>query len=391
MKSKKIKNKNKIITFAIAIAIISMGTSLLTYYKSHANFNFDNKSKGEVSSFYDEENVEIAVTIDGVKSSTFPEKGEYVVNINCGDTATAKWNYDKWGLLLTNAKAEKVKCNVNFTLNSIANNITTLASTDTTNLAYDGTSDNNLRYIGKDPSNYLCFDEKCSNGTWRIIGVMNNIKTESKITQSLVKIIRADSLGDYAWDSDRKNNWATASLNTLLNSGELYETYIKDYDNLIESVVWKLGGWNSSNLNTIEYYTYERGTTVPSGNATEWTGKVALMYPSDYGYATSGGSTKNRDTCLKYSLLQNSSSNYWAGNSDCYSNDYLKYGYEWTLMPSTKYTMVAYLINTGVQIVDDSVTGSTYPIRPTLYLKSTTSILSGEGTSTNPWIIGVDN
>src|SRR5574344_165041 len=30
-----------------------------------------------------------------------------------------------------------------------------LAKTDTTNLAYDGTVDNNLRYIGADPNNYI--------------------------------------------------------------------------------------------------------------------------------------------------------------------------------------------------------------------------------------------
>ena len=32
-------------------------------------------------------------------------------------------------------------------------------------------------------------------------------------------------------------------------------------------------------------YEKERGTTVYSGNATTWTGKIAIPYASDYGYA----------------------------------------------------------------------------------------------------------
>ena len=38
-------------------------------------------------------------------------------------------------------------------------------------LAYDGTTDNNLRYVGSNPCNYV----KIDNEIWRIIGVMNNI------------------------------------------------------------------------------------------------------------------------------------------------------------------------------------------------------------------------
>ena len=44
-------------------------------------------------------------------------------------------------------------------------------------------------------------------------------------------------------------------------------------------------------------YEKERGTTVYSERPTKWTGKIGLMYPSDYGYATSGGSTTNREAC----------------------------------------------------------------------------------------------
>ena len=47
--------------------------------------------------------------------------------------------------------------------------IENLSKKDTINLAYDGTTDNNLRYIGKDPNNYVTFN----NELWRIIGIFN--------------------------------------------------------------------------------------------------------------------------------------------------------------------------------------------------------------------------
>src|SRR5699024_7966684 len=104
---------------------------------------------------------------------------------------------------------------------------------------------------------------------------------------------------------------------------------------LIEDAVWTLGGTASytstSNGLASHWYEYERGTTVYSGRSTEWTGKIALMYPSDYGYATSGGTTTNRESCLAKELYNWSSSSY----SDCKNNDYLynSRSIQWTLTP----------------------------------------------------------
>ncbi len=58
------------------------------------------------------------------------------------------------------------------TTNNLVNKINTLAKTDKTNLLADGTTDNNIRYVGKNPNNYVRFNGEL----WRIIGVMNNIE-----------------------------------------------------------------------------------------------------------------------------------------------------------------------------------------------------------------------
>ena len=86
-------------------------------------------------------------------------------------------------------------------------------------------------------------------------------------------------------------------------------------------------------INTM--YTLERGTKVwgnPSGTcndgacprATVWIGKVALIYPSDYGYATAGGGTTNRNSCIG-----TINTNIWNNSSysDCKNNDWLKPSY----------------------------------------------------------------
>ena len=241
---------------------------------------------------------------------------------------------------------------------TMACQVTTLAKTDTTNLAIDDYG--NTRYIGKNPNNYVNFD----GDIWRIIGVMKDVDDGAGNKEDRVKIIRASSIGSYSWDTSESsvnngwgvNEWSGADLMKLLNpgyesetvggslywdnqSGKCYNsnsngttscnftsTGIKDkLKTLISDVVWNTGASTTSSQIASKFYTEERGTRngkiCSSGTycndkverATTWTGKVGLMYPSDYGYATSGGSTTDRATCLNTVLYS------WDGSSvsDC--------------------------------------------------------------------------
>ena len=292
----------------------------------------------------------IASYIDGEWSNEIPGKNDgYAVDkIVCDNGATGTWDNEEWGINIRNA-TQKIKCSVYFIkMKTVVKKITTLAVTDSTNFATDDPY-NNIRYIGANPNNYVYFncsdynnqsDSTCEK--WRIIGVFKNMTKSDGTKEDLVKIIRDDSIGNYSWDSsDRStnsgagvNDWTNADAMKLLNSGYDSETVggslywnaksgtcYYSYNNAttscdftstglkndltrnaIESVVWNLGGTASytsaSNGLARHWYRYERGTTVYSGRPTTWTGKVGLMYPSDYGYATSGGSTTNRAACL---------------------------------------------------------------------------------------------
>ena len=281
----------------------------------------------------------------------------------------------------------------------VSQSIAELAATDTTNFASDD-PDSNIRYIGANPNNYVYFncsdysnqsDSTCEK--WRIIGVFKNMTKEDGSKEDLVKIIRDDSLGSLVWDSS-VNDWSKASLQTTLN-GEYYNgTYATgafkndSTRNAIESVVWNLGGSSTNNDVTASmFYERERGTTVYSGRPTTWTGKIAIMYLSDYGYATAGGTTTNRASCLAKELYN------WYGDdaSDCYNNDYLfKSSYvQWTLALDSSNPDFAFIVFTK-GYVNGYIVNSSYGVRPAAYLKSSISLSSvGDGSSTSPYQLKV--
>ena len=278
------------------------------------------------------------------------------------------------------------------------------------------------RYIGADPNNYVKFNDEL----WRIIGVFDTDDGTGKVEKRL-KIIRNESIGNYSWDNKDtttgaetaygKNEWTDARLNYLLNPGHESETNggslywnrksgtcYKGQNNsttscdftstgltdtaksMIGDAKWYLGG--SSTYNDVTppmFYTRERGTTVYSGHSTSWIGKVGLMYPSDYGYATSGGSSTNRNSCLAKELYNWDSSGY----SDCKNNDWMYNSniWQWTMSPRAVYSGYVFLVITAGYVDYDNANNSNAG-RPVVYLKSTIKVISGSGTTSSPYILG---
>ena len=358
------------------------------------NKKTENKIIEEVSNEY------MASYFDGEYQTEIPGKNDgYVVDkIVCDNGAVGEWDNEEWGINIRNA-TQKIKCSVYFKkaltiLGKVIEDESQIATND---------PDNNIRYVGAEPNNYVYFncsdysnqsDSTCEK--WRIIGVFKNMTKEDGSKADLVKIIRDDSLGKIVWNSNNVNDWSKASLQTTLN-GEYYNgTYatgaLKNDTtrNAIESVVWNLGGTanydSASNGLASHFYGYERGTTVYSGHATTWTGKIALMYPSDYGYATAGGTTTNRESCLAKELYN------WSGVSDCKNNDYLfKSAYtQWTLAPRSSRSYHAFIVGTEGFVYYGNLVRDALGVRPAAYLKSSISLSSvGDGSSTSPYQLKV--
>ena len=283
------------------------------------------------------------------------------------------------------------------------------------------------RYIGANPNNYVKFNDEL----WRIIGVFDVDDGTGKIEKKM-KIIRNESIGGYSWDNkDRstgaeidhygKNNWSDARLNYLLNPGHESETYggslywnrksgtcyykqnnattscdftstgLTDMaKEMIGDAKWYLGGTSdytsSSNGLASHYYKNERGTAVyNSSRSTNWIGKVGLMYPSDYGYATSGGNSTNRASCMGKELYNWNKSSY----SDYYNNDWLfdTSNWQWTMSPSAADSYYVFNVDFSGNVYGGNAFADG-AIRPVVHLKSTIKITGGIGSSADPFILG---
>ena len=355
----------------------------------------------------------VAMYLDGSEIDTLPD-GNYELTSESyctneenvkDETITLSYDSAAKGLSVSPMIKKGTKCYLYFEEKSGASDVIEgIYEENQDMLAYDGTADNNLRYIGADPNNYVyfnCDDYNNPNSNtcelWRIIGVFNE-NSHGISGEKLIKIIRNDSIGNITWDTANTNNWSTASLQKTLNgdylngSGSYASNGIKNNTtrNMIANVTWKLGGTanytSASNGLASHFYGYERGTTVYSGRPTTWQGKIALMYPSDYGYATSGGSTTNREACLAKELYNWDSSSY----SDCNNNDWIfNNDYQWTLTPPSFNSSYVFGVHNAGYVSDGNYARDSNGVRPSVYLTSNVGISGGDGTMNNPYILKV--
>ena len=341
-------------------------------------------------------NVTYAISLDGKKTSSFPARGSYKVQVECNN-AVGKWLYDEWKLSIEDMLGTSTSCDIDFT------SITTKTLLSDYVISLVGKSqgtgkvinENGYRYEGKNPNNYIWFN----NEYWRIIGVFDSA-SHGQSNKNLVKIIRADVLDGLAWDKSNTNNWNTSSLKSLLNgayykaedgtsSGYCYGyntiatancDYTKKgiqsgYRSMIAKVTWHLGGYSSTSATTSAFYGYERGTTVYSGRPTSTTGYIGLMYPSDYGYSVLSSS------CARTTNLGSYNSANCAGQSWLYGK-----GFEWTLTPSSSYSFSVFnLSNYGYLASSGALFG--YGSRPVLYLDASVYKIDGDGSLNNPYIV----
>ena len=275
----------------------------------------------------------------------------------------------------------------------------------------------NLRYYGASPNNYIYFN--CSDysnqssstcETWRIIGVFDG----------KLKLIRGSQIGSYSWDNKNtstgaednygKNDWTDARLMKILNpgyeseatGGSLYynaksgncytgqnnatttcdftSTGIKNAEtrSMILDNTYSLLGWDDSSVYSNQMYEYERSTgSVYTGRPTSWIGKIALAYPSDYGYAADLGK------CTK--------TLFYYRDSTCTSNNWMKSmmtSSNWLLTPFSGDPVIVWNIRpTGYVYHYDNYPYVASGVTPVLYLGSELSIKTGTGSSSAPYQI----
>ena len=340
-------------------------------------------------------------------------------NTMMNKTFSFKLHADGEGAVLKRLTAAETITNVymDAAKETVTNNSIIYNTAPSVSLMNDGLSGGNIRYYGASPNNYIYFN--CSDysnqssstcETWRIIGVFNG----------KVKLIRGSQIGKYSWDSSVRNvnygwgfnDWSQADLMKLLNSGydsesvggSLYwnaqsgtcfsgrdnatvdcdftSTGIKNDEtrNMIAEVTYNLGGWNDTKIYPNQIYVYERGRTVFSGRPTTWTGKIAVAYPSDYGYAADLNQCKQ--TLVNYD------------NSTCTSNNWMKNivtnnggNYGWLLTHRPDSSSSTWTVRREGLANNISEASGGLGVVPVLYLNSGIKIDSGDGdgSESNPY------
>ena len=292
--------------------------------------------------------------------------------------------------------------------------INVLYEYDGDGLKIDNTPDENIRYYGSNPNNYVRFN----NELWRIIGVFGNN----------VKLVRKDSLGGLSWDTSESNvngglginQWGESTyedgsyyegaklqiyLNKMYYGGDTTITCYGSANNgtttcptgtidetsksLIDNHIWNTGAIEyNTRTDTLAFYNAERGTktgkTCKDGTycndliirTTKWTGYIGLPYITDWAYASS------ESVCETNMEAKDSSNNYI-----CKNNNWMQRGSDtWYLSPDVSYGNA----RDAWRVVGDDIASSRFAsvphaVAPSTYLKSNVIIESGKGSSTNPY------
>ena len=247
----------------------------------------------------------------------------------------------------------------------------------------NGAGDNNYRYVGANPNNYICLGSDATtcpdDNLFRIIGVFGD----------KVKVIKDKSVVKMHWDTSNYNTWSISSLNTYLNG--TYLTSIGTLSDKIDVATWKVGGntWDNISVSTAkEVYDYEikNPSTTASTGETEYSAKIGLMYVSDYMFAV----LQDNWTLVAY-------------NSNDATKDYRAIKAEnWLYLGSDEYTITRSSKNSGEVFAiyssgevysysvscnsDEPLPCSVYAkyARPSFYLISSVEYSGGTGTSSDP-------
>ena len=374
-----------------------------TYYKLiiYIDGNMENPTSmqngsltGNVEMCIEGGDIEInSFKVDGVETTTFPLSSGYNIDTTCSD-ANITFDYKSQSYEISNITKKRAKCSINYTTKTnktyLNNYIKGLAGT--TQGTGQVVNETGYRYEGKNPNNYIYFN----NELWRIIGVFD----VSTAGEYLTKIIRNDSLGGYAWDNLRSNNWSTSSLYNLLNTnyynatdgtgeGKCYqhsnsitgncdytETGIQsEYRAMVENVTWYLGGKDSASYTAEAFYTGERDSIYSGNTASTTTGYIGLMYASDYGYSVLSTSCARTTNLGSYNT------------SVCGGLSWLKKEtYEWTVTHNSAFSYSSfYLEDSAYLSYNDAYYGCT--TRPVLYLNSNVQVYAGDGSISKPYQI----
>ena len=379
MKFETIKNNKKILLALVIVFVVILTliiTTSLAKYKVTESINIASGTINYSPSDLNLMGIYLESESGYTQSSTIPESG-YVLNesesyCKIGDTeteATIKYDMTTRMLTISPMTTKGMKCYLYFDEKVLAaDQIIALAG----NGQVFNEGDAGYRYEGLNVDNYVEFN----NETWRILAVEEGSKIGLTSGEYYIKLIREESIGDLAWDTNHSSVWSTSTLYNLLNNDYLNKTgdyastgISSDAKGQIVLANWYTNGVDSLEYTTSQFYNYERADLTNYVNS-----YIGLMYPSDYGYASPtsvcGGSTL---------------ANYY--DVGCYEDNWLyKWSYSyWTITPlADDYDDYIAFYVAGYGALYSDVVLTSWEVRPSVYLRSNIKFVKGtDGSSGN--------
>ena len=396
--------KNKLAISIGVIVLLIVGIYLFNYNKKETITFNNNVDTNRIAIYLVDKNGNETLS----SSNEFPNEG-YIYNSeksSCENGTYLEWNDRDKSITLVGDTKDTCKVYFDVYAPTFADDIIALSSTNSHIYHHDssltnGAKDDSYRYAGPNSTvndNYVCFgynresyNNECESGTfsatsdyaYRIIGVFKDVDGNSNDAY-YVKLIKATSYGSYHWDnesstsSNYSNDFSVSTLfSTTLNganSSYLATLNSNGWSNYLAQPKWYVGGNTFANIYSKQAsvaYTNERTDT----NTVNTSYKIGLMYPSDYGFATSN------------SYWTTALSSY---NSAAAAQDWLYVsglGVEWTISRTSDTTNGAFRVNSA-GIVDNQSVWYSYVVRPVLYLSSNVKAI-GSGTIESPYILSM--
>lgn len=219
----------------------------------------------------------------------------------------------------------------------------------------NGANDNNYRYSGSNPNNYVKFN----NELWRIIGVING----------KVKIIRNEAITTRTYTDNNKNDYVESSLYTDYLTDEYLNT-LGDFKDKIDDNYWYVPSDKDIKLDLTAngVYSLELGENSNAYGAIY--SKVGLLYISDYAYAAAPGDWVKK-------VNEYNTANNWLKNVPNM----------WTMVRDFNNIKNFFYIDSNGNVASGEIT-NTYSVRPVVVLSNSNRYISGSGSEMDPYIIG---
>ena len=227
---------------------------------------------------------------------------------------------------------------------------------NSSNSLYNIPSTNIYIFRGSNPSNYVRFNDEI----WRIVGIYGKS----------IKLIKHTNIGYYKYDVSNANRarWEGSSLEKYLNqntTGGYYYSLSSNAKKMIST-----GSWDVVKTAYDSYL---------ASSSKKYSAKIGMIAVYEFMYASSGTDCYNEKACYYYTSCGKSTYD-WLTPSE---NNI------WTISYYDNDNIIAAASVMSIGFATHTTVDNRLGVKPSVMLNAFVKIISGTGTLTDPYILGI--